>query len=105
MKKTNDPVELTDEEMGKASGGMKIVVTKDPKFFSPLLRLIFKIKNRSASKADTDTVITGPVIAEENALKDVVGGSIAPHGIPDLKPGQKDESVPSGKGDNPPYET
>ena len=66
MKKTNEPVELTDEQVEKVNGGMKIVLIKSPKFFSPLLRLIFKIKKKPADSSDTDTVINGPVIADDN---------------------------------------
>ena len=64
MKKTNNSVELTDEQMEKVNGGMKIVVVKSPKFFSPLLRLIFKIKKQPTDNPDTNTVINGPVIAD-----------------------------------------
>ena len=46
LNETNKPVELTDEQMENVNGGMKIVVIKSPKFFSPLLRLIFKIKEK-----------------------------------------------------------
>lgn len=65
MKETGEskkPVELTDEEVGKVNGGMKIVLIKSPKFISPLLRLIYKIKKPSSDS--TDTVINGPVIAD-----------------------------------------
>lgn len=71
MKETTEsknPVELTDEEVGKVNGGMKIILTKSPKFFSPLLRLIYKIKKPSTGNADTDTVITGPVIADSDDI-------------------------------------
>ena len=32
-KESKKPVELTDEEVGKVNGGMKIILTKSPKFF------------------------------------------------------------------------
>ncbi len=66
MKKTNKPVELTDEQVEKANGGMKIVVTKSPKIFSPILRLIYKIKKNPAESQETDTVINGPIVADDN---------------------------------------
>ena len=68
MKKTNNSVELTDEQMEKVNGGMKIVVVKSPKFFSPLLRLIFKIKKQPTDNPDTNTVINGPVIADADDI-------------------------------------
>ena len=60
--------ELADEEVGKVNGGMKIILTKSPKFFSPLLRLIYKSKKPSTDNADTDAVITGPVIADSDDI-------------------------------------
>ena len=48
LNETNKPVELTDEQMENVNGGMKIVVIKSPKFISPLLRLIFKIKEKQS---------------------------------------------------------
>ena len=66
MKKTNKPVELTDEQVEKANGGMKIVLIKSPKFISPLLRLIYKIKKQPEESQEKDTVITGPIIAGDN---------------------------------------
>ena len=68
MKKTNNSVELTDEQMEKVNGGMKIVVVKSPKFFSPLLRLIFKIKKQPTDNPDTNMVINGPVIADADDI-------------------------------------
>lgn len=62
-KKANNAVELSDEEVKDVNGGMKIVVIKSPKFFSPLLRLIFKVKKEQPKP---DTVITGPVIAGDD---------------------------------------
>ena len=35
---------VSEEELKNVTGGMKIVVTKSPKFLSPLMRLIFKVK-------------------------------------------------------------
>lgn len=64
MKKTNESVALTDEQMEQVNGGMKIVLIKSPKFFSPLLRLIFKVKKSTSD--NKDTVITGPVSAGDN---------------------------------------
>ncbi len=34
-------------------GGMKIVVTKSPKFLAPILRLIFKVKKTLGEGDDT----------------------------------------------------
>ena len=37
---------LNDAELNNVNGGMKIVVTSLPKLFSPILRLIFKVKSK-----------------------------------------------------------
>ena len=39
-------MELTDEELDKVVGGMKIVSEKSAKLFAPLLRLIQKIRGK-----------------------------------------------------------
>lgn len=41
-----DNRELKDEELKDVNGGMKIVLTKTPKFFAPILRLIYRIKKK-----------------------------------------------------------
>lgn len=65
MNNEKKQTELTDEQMEKVNGGMKIVVTKSPKFFSPLLRLIYKIKG-SQNEAE---------IAKPNGNTDDINGS------------------------------
>ncbi len=35
---------VREEELENVKGGMKIVVTKSPKFLTPILKLIFKVK-------------------------------------------------------------
>ena len=45
---------VRDEELENVTGGMKIVVTKSPKFLTPILKLIFKIKKTSGEGDSTD---------------------------------------------------
>lgn len=66
MKKTNKPVELTDEQVEKANGGMKTAVVKSPKLISPLLRLIYKIKKNPEESIETNTVVNAPIIVVDN---------------------------------------
>ena len=43
-----------DEELKNVTGGMKIVVTKSPKFLTAIMRFIFKIKKTSGEGDVTD---------------------------------------------------
>lgn len=45
---------LREEELKNVTGGMKIVVTKSPKIFTPILKLIFKDKKASGEGDSTD---------------------------------------------------
>ena len=45
---------VSEEELKNVTGGMKIVVTKSPKFLTPILNLIFKIKKTSDEEDSTD---------------------------------------------------
>ena len=45
---------LREEELKNVTGGMKIVVTKSPKVFTPILKLIFKNKKASGEGDVTD---------------------------------------------------
>ncbi len=40
----NGKAPLDDAKLEQVNSGMKVVVTQKPKFFDPILRLIFKIK-------------------------------------------------------------
>ena len=44
----------SDEELKNVTGGMKIVVTKSPKFLTPILKLIFKDKKTLGGEDVTD---------------------------------------------------
>lgn len=71
MKKVNEPIELTDEQVEEAKGGMKIFVFEKPKFITTFLRMIFKVKEKPEPEPQIPTpVITGPVIADVNAELD-----------------------------------
>lgn len=69
MEEKKEAVELTDEQMENAKGGWDLILLKSPKFFSPILRLLFKVKERPekkpATETPTDTLITGPILAED----------------------------------------
>ncbi len=43
-----------DEELKNVTGGMKIAVTKSPKFGHAIMRLIFKLKKTSGEGDVTD---------------------------------------------------
>ena len=67
MKKENEPIELTDEQVEEVNGGMKIFVLEKPKFVTTFLRLIFRVKKKPEPEPQIPTpVITGPVIADGN---------------------------------------
>lgn len=51
-KESKKPVELTDEEVEKVNGGMKIVLTDPPKFLRFFLRLFFKVKETEENDTD-----------------------------------------------------
>lgn len=45
---------VSEEELNNVTGGMKIVVTKSPKFLTPILKLIFKVKKTLGGGDDTN---------------------------------------------------
>jgi len=45
---------VSEEELKNVTGGMKIVVTKSPKFLTPILKLIFKVKKTLGGGDDTN---------------------------------------------------
>lgn len=47
---TQNATELKDEELADVNAGMKVALIKTPKFFGPLLRLIFKIRKKDSTK-------------------------------------------------------
>lgn len=47
---TQNNTELKDEELADVNAGMKLALIKTPKFFGPLLRLIFKIRKKESTK-------------------------------------------------------
>lgn len=61
--------ELNDTELDKVNGGMDITVDDIPYILRPLFRFFFKTKKLEPEKknnnTNTDTVITGPIYAED----------------------------------------
>ncbi|MCQ2435361.1 MAG: hypothetical protein MJ101_00495 [Clostridia bacterium] len=67
MKKTNKPVELTDKQAEKVSGGgMKIFLWDKPKFVSSSFRLTNKTVNQSADNADASTGLSDQSATDDN---------------------------------------